>query len=150
MPSSNHRSELEVDLNETGELLARIQVHDNRQIGAVTIEEWQHDLAKVAYADALQVVRDHRAKSTEYLTANHILVGVRKLRAALMEGADRVQPPSDLPDDPKAYIEWLRSTRAAVASGQLTPPPAERFDEIPANVRARLSGVGRRIPGRDG
>lgn len=141
-----------MDITETGMLLARIQVHDNRQIGGVTIEEWQHDLAGVDYADALQVVRAHRAKSTEYLTANHILVGVTRLRNERAQGADRIDPPpvEELdPDDWRAFMAWQRRTTAAVAKGELTPPPAEPRREIPPNIRALLPGVGRRVPGRE-
>lgn len=138
-----------MNLLETGELLARIQVHDNRQVGAVTIEEWQHDLSKVAYADALQVVRDHRRSSTEYLTANHILVGVRKMRNKLADGADRILPPpaEELdPDDTAAYNAWLRGTLKAVVDRKLTPPPEERPRPLSAEMRAAATGVGRPIP----
>jgi hypothetical protein len=133
---------------EAGELLARIQVHDNRQVGEVTIEEWQHDLASIDYGDALAAVREHRRASTEYLTANHVIQGVKRIREKRLEGfdADMVDYPGD-PDDIPGYLAWRRRTVALVASGG-QPPPADRAQLVTRPMPA-LGGVLKRPPSRD-
>lgn len=110
-----------MDHAQTGELLARIQVHDNRQIGLVTIEEWQHELKDTSYADALEAVREHRRTSTEYLTASHVLAGVKRIRDGRLVGIDeyRAAFPGD-PDDARAELAWWRGAIKSVADG--TPP----------------------------
>jgi hypothetical protein len=108
-----------MDVAQTGLLLARIQVHDNRQIGAVTIEEWHHDLQGLAYVDALDAVREHRRTSTEYLTANHVIAGVRRIRDRRLDGIDvyRCAFPGD-PDDWRAELAWWNTCRGRVADGE--------------------------------
>lgn len=65
-------------------LLARIQVIDNRQVDALTIEAWTPLLAHVPYLDAVLAVNAHFSESTDYLQPAHIVSRVRaRQRAAL-------------------------------------------------------------------
>ena len=64
-------------------LLARIQVLDNRQVDALTIEAWTPLMATVDYGEAVAAVNRHFTESTEYLKPAHIVQGIRKHRKAL-------------------------------------------------------------------
>lgn len=60
-------------------LLARIQVIDNRQVDALTIEAWTPLMAKVDYLDAVRAVNAHFKESTAYLQPAHITAGVARI-----------------------------------------------------------------------
>jgi hypothetical protein len=67
-------------------LLTRIQVLDNRQVDALTIQAWTPLMANVSYADAVAAVNDHYSTTTDYLQPAHITQGVaRRKRLALPE-----------------------------------------------------------------
>lgn len=62
-------------------LLARIQVIDNRQVDALTIEAWTPLMSRIDYADAVQAVNHHFTNSTDYLQPAHIRAGVARVRS---------------------------------------------------------------------
>ncbi|KAA9133737.1 hypothetical protein [Microbacterium caowuchunii] len=65
-------------------LLARIQVIDNRQVDALTLQAWEPLLAGIAYADAVAAVNAHFRDTTEYLMPAHIVRRVREARRAAL------------------------------------------------------------------
>jgi len=73
-----------MDVKEVTMLLARIQVLDNRQVDALTIEAWTPLMANIDYNDAVAAVNRHFAESTEYLKPAHIVSGVKSYRKALL------------------------------------------------------------------
>lgn len=74
-------------------LLARIQVIDNRQVDALTIEAWTPLLFHVPYPDAVEAVNAHFTESTAYLQPAHIVNRVRaKHRAALPQTMSEEAP----------------------------------------------------------
>lgn len=61
-------------------LLARIQVLDNRQVDALTIEAWTPLMRNLPYLDAVEAVNAHFTESTAYLQPAHIHQRVREAR----------------------------------------------------------------------
>jgi len=108
-----------VNFLETSELLARIQVGDNRKVDDLVIEEWWHLVRDLRLDDAIEAVREHRRVSGEYLTAQHVRAGVRRLRSQRLERTPLPEPPGGM--TPVEYLAWLRTTRQAIADGR---PPA--------------------------
>jgi len=61
-----------MDLRQTGQLLVRASVVDNRRVEEETIHAWHEVLADVDYTDAVDALLEHRRTSTEYLLPAHI------------------------------------------------------------------------------
>lgn len=74
-------------------LLARIQVLDNRQVDALTIEAWGPLMADVPYAAAITAVNDHLRESGAYLLPSHIVAGVRQARRAALPSTMSAERP---------------------------------------------------------
>lgn len=124
-----------MNVMQAGELLARIQVHDNRKVDELTIEEWHHDLADVDFADALAAVRAHRRlPDPVYLSIGHVLAGVKRIRDARTAGVDHCQPPDADPDDVPAYLAALRAGYRRTAAGEVKRP-MPRLDRLTKRPR---------------
>jgi len=122
-----------VNFLETSELLARIQVGDNRKVDDLVIEEWWHLVKDLRLADAVEAVREHRRVSGEYLTAQHVRAGVKRLRSARLDRTPLPEPPGGM--TPVEYRDWLRETRTAIADGrppQLVPELVSPPRDLPA------------------
>lgn len=68
-------------------LLTRIQVLDNRQVDALTIEAWEPLMEAVNYDDAVSAVNEHFRTSEKYLLPAHILEGARDARKRRVQSA---------------------------------------------------------------
>ena len=71
-----------MNIEETNQLLIRIQVIDNRQIGDSTVLAWHELVEDVDLATALEAVRLHFRESTQYLTPAHVRAGIERIRVA--------------------------------------------------------------------
>ncbi|GAA3948138.1 hypothetical protein [Microbacterium soli] len=86
-----------MNIQETNQLLIRIQVIDNRQIGDSTVIAWHELVGDLDYGMAVEAVKLHQRESTAYLTPAHVRAGVeRMLLASLGEREDewgnRIEP----------------------------------------------------------
>ena len=82
---------------EVGELLARIQLVDNRRVDEAVIEEWHRYLAEVDdFAAAMEAVTLHRMESRSWLMPVDILANIERIRLAGVERTDewgnRIEP----------------------------------------------------------
>lgn len=104
-----------MDLGQTGQLLALVQIGDNRRVDRAVIAAW-HDLVHdLPLDDALDAVRQHRRESTDYLLPAHVIAGVRRIRGARLRAAPEPMPDVD-PDDVPAYQARRRQMLAEIAS----------------------------------
>ena len=85
-------------------LLARIQVLDNRQVDALTIQAWQPLMADVRYEDAVRAVNDHFRESTAYLTPAHIIGRIKDARRAELPATMSEEAPVSCPADDHRWL----------------------------------------------
>jgi len=86
-----------MNVQETNQLLIRIQVIDNRQIGDSTVLAWHELVGDLDYRTAIEAVKLHQRESTAYLTPAHVRANVERiLLAGLGEREDeygnRIEP----------------------------------------------------------
>ena len=62
---------------------------DSRSVGVETVEAWWPILADVDVQEAVTVVRNHFATTTDYLMPAHILGGVKRLSGPRRLVSDR-------------------------------------------------------------
>lgn len=60
-------------LDEMKQVLAKIQLGDNRQVDRVTLAEWFDTIGHLDFASTIDAVRVHRQESTDYLQAAHLI-----------------------------------------------------------------------------
>jgi hypothetical protein len=103
---------------ETGQLLARAALIDNRSVDAPTVIAWHEILRDLPYPDCEVALAEHRAESTEWLMPAHIRRRVRESRNQRIQDAGGVPaPPAELIDNPAAYSAALRAAATALADG---------------------------------
>ena len=66
-----------LDIRETGILLAKISLVDNRSASPETIVVWQEILADVEMQDALTALMNHWRTSDQWVKPVHIIEGAR-------------------------------------------------------------------------
>lgn len=71
-----------MNLAETGKLLAKVQLYDNRTVDRATIEAWHEVIGHLDFQVALQALKIHKMTSTDYLQPAHIVMNARKAREA--------------------------------------------------------------------
>jgi hypothetical protein len=69
-----------LDIKETGLLLAKISLIDNREASQQTILAWQEILADTDFQDALQALLQHHRESTEWIRPAHIVQGAKRMK----------------------------------------------------------------------
>lgn len=73
-----------MDIAQTADLLAEVQLIDNRRIEEATLIAWHRLVDDLDYAEAVEAVRLHFRDSTEYLKPAHIRAGVERIRVAAL------------------------------------------------------------------
>lgn len=73
-----------MNLRETAQLLAKVQLVDNRQVDELTVREWHDLLGHIELAHALEAVRMHRRSSSDYLLPAHVARGAALVRERLV------------------------------------------------------------------
>jgi hypothetical protein len=66
-----------LDIRETGILLAKMSLIDNRQASVETIRVWQEILADTKLEDAMEALMRHWRTSDQYIRPVHIVEGAR-------------------------------------------------------------------------
>lgn len=103
-------------MEETGKLLARAQVIDNRRVDEATILAWHDLVGDLDYGMAVEGVRLHFRESTAYLVPAHVRAGVERILLAGL-GARQDEWGNELDVDEPALAAHRRlSARRAVES----------------------------------
>lgn len=64
--------------SECAKVLAKIQLGDNRQVDALTLEEWFDTIGHLGFDDAIAGVRLHRQESSDWLMPFHVIRGAKR------------------------------------------------------------------------
>jgi hypothetical protein len=136
-PCSTHAGTVPHDPQETSQILALCAAYDSRTVGRADILAWHDVIGDVAYADAMQAVKDHYRDHRERITVADIRDRVRAMRLARVENLEDVDLVRDVdPDDPH-WTRILQARRRAVLDGT----PLEQAKAIPARQALRAIGV---------
>ncbi|WP_169165134.1 hypothetical protein [Cellulomonas taurus] len=111
---------MSVDIQQTAQLLALVQIGDNRRVDRATVSAWHDLVCELPIDDALEAVRAHRRETTDYLMPAHVIAGVKRIRGARLAAAPPPLPDVD-PDDVAAYQARRHQMLAQIASGQTNP-----------------------------
>lgn len=105
-----------------------------------TPDAWATLLEDTRYADAELAVREV-AKRQPFVAPSEIIAEVRRIRTKRIDEYGPIDPPAHLdPDNARAFIEWERSAKEAIADGN---PPA-RAGELTQRPMAAIEGTFRR------
>ena len=69
-----------MNLQETAQVLAKIQLGDNRQVDELTVREWHDTIGHLEFVDAIAAVKEHRQISSDYLMPAHIVGGAKRAK----------------------------------------------------------------------
>ena len=106
-----------MNIQQTNQLLIRIQVIDNRQIGDSTVLAWHELVEDLDYATAVEAVKLHQRESTVYLTPAHVRAGVERILLAGL-GARRDEFDNDVEADGPALAAYKRLAQTRKELGQ--------------------------------
>lgn len=95
---------------DTARLLALVQAFDNRKVDELVVAAWQPLLAITDFDDACDAVREHYARTSEWVMPADVLAGVKRIRADRLDRVPLAVPAAD-PDDVPAYLADLRAQR---------------------------------------
>ncbi|MFD4957118.1 hypothetical protein [Microbacterium sp. NPDC058389] len=108
-----------MNIQQTSELLARVQVIDNRRVEEATILAWHELLDDVDLPTAVEAVRLHFRESTAYLTPAHVRQNVDRIRRADDDPTDEWG--NHLPVDEPALAAHARLSAAGVLAIEPLP-----------------------------
>lgn len=122
---------------ETAHLLGVIALSDRRELSDELTKLWHAILANIDINDALAAVLKHRAESTEWLQAAHIVRAVRAERAKRIETANLVYEPND-EETARDFCLRLAAMNRAAADGTIAAGPIRRMLEPVPSAGAPL------------
>ena len=70
---------------ETAEVIAAIQIYDNRKADEATVKAWHKIIGRFSKEDCINAVVEHYTNSTDWLMPAHITGRVKKVRARRIE-----------------------------------------------------------------
>lgn len=113
-----------MDLEQTGKLLAKAALVDNRKVTPEVIVAWAETLHRVPFDQGMWALSRHRATSTDWLQPHHIVAGAREYRKwfeqqktkqkAIAAAPVRVEPP---PPWVREWLDGLKAKDKAVLDG---------------------------------
>ena len=104
---------------ETGKLLARAALVDNRKVDTPTVIAWHQIVGDLPFADCEQAIIAHYGETTDWLMPAHVRTRVKEARHQRIKDAGGVPaPPPELLDDPAAYSAALQAAATALADGR--------------------------------
>ena len=145
-----------MNYTEMARLLAAISAMDTRRIDEATVATWPGVLGDLGFEDALEAMRRHFARSTDWLMPAHIREGARLLREFRKEQHEALALPSRWESDPErdarvqrglaqvaAALSVARAARPRAVEATEKPPPT-RSEEIRAlAIRRAIAERGR-------
>lgn len=122
-----------MDLKETGEVLAKIQAFNNRNVDEAVLRAWHDALNDQQLQDCLRAVTDHFKESNEWIMPSHIIQRVKEYRRSRISKfksdihLNRVDEANT-----KTNEEWQEASRElinAAAGGHITPAQYEDYQD---------------------
>lgn len=104
-----------MNVEQTNQLLMRVQAIDNRPIGDSTLVAWHELVGDLDYGMAVEAVWLHRRESTAYLTPAHVRANVERMLLASL-GAREDEYGNTVEPDQTALAAYRRaaSTRGEI------------------------------------
>jgi hypothetical protein len=122
---------------ETGRLLARAALYDNRKVDTPTVIAWHAILGDLPFGDCEQAVIAHYSDGTDWLMPAHVRRRVLEIRNQRLSTTEIPPPPPELLNDPDGYQSALHAASVAIADGR----DPERAMQAVASARHRELGV---------
>lgn len=98
-----------MNVQETTDLLTRIQVIDNRRVEEATVLAWFELVADLDHGQAVEAAKLHFRESTVYLTPAHIRANVERMQVASL-GAREDEWGNPVEVDEAALSAYRRAT----------------------------------------
>lgn len=95
-----------------------------QQIDEYTPDAWAVLLDDLRAEDCTEAVKN-LARRQPFVAPSEIRSEVTRIRNERVERVKFPEPPSDLPDNPLAYKEWLVSTTRRIANGWVPEEPQQ-------------------------
>lgn len=99
-------------VDECKQVVAKIQLGDNRQVDRLVIMEWFDTIGFLNFEDAIQGVKLHRQESTDYLQPAHII----RLANRVKDARAIANGPVFCPEHDEYPLPCLRCLRDGVTS----------------------------------
>lgn len=122
---------MNMNIVETGMVLAKIQAFDNRNVDDQTTVAWQEVLEPHTVQDALAAVSDYFRSYSAWIMPSHIVERVRAIEEARLRGFKdgcHLNPADEdrlLAGD--GWSEGMRALNRAARTGVLTPAEYEAY-----------------------
>lgn len=98
-----------MNTDEVKQVVAKIQLGDNRQVDALTIREWQDTIGHLGFTETIEAVTMHRKESTAYLMPAHVIANVRRVRESAPRELLPMVNTAPKPENFEAMTESYRS-----------------------------------------
>jgi hypothetical protein len=118
-------------IDELKQVVAKIQLGDNRQVDRLVLEYWWELIGPVHYEDALAAVSMHRReKPGVWLEPGHVIAGAKRAREIRERIARRSQPAIESAQITLDRALFEAETRAAIEAARRSKPnPVGPIDE---------------------
>lgn len=136
-----------MNYTETAEVLAVIQVYDNRRVDETTVKAWHRVLHRLGYHDCLAAVEAHYTDSTDWLMPAHITRRVKSTRRRRLElaGSPVIHPLDEFDENgepaPDREAKQKQLT-ALIANGQVSPAQYEAYKAGRESLRGLARAAG--------
>lgn len=74
-----------MNFDETSQVLAAIQIYDNRRVDDATVKAWHKMIGRFTLADCLAAVEQYFTTNTDWLMPAHIIRNVKAFRSRRIE-----------------------------------------------------------------
>lgn len=123
-----------MNFQETGNLLATIQVYDNRKVDQATIGAWQKLLSEYNSADCLQALEQYYSQNREWIMPSDIINRVKEIQQARLN-AFHTHPLQLREDDEldnernilPGYSQKMRELYRQAKNGNITPQKYQAY-----------------------
>lgn len=121
-----------MNIAQTAEVLAAVQLYDARKIDEATIKAWHRMLADYSLSDCLAAIEEHFKTSTDWMLPAHIIRRVKSVRARRLQlaGSPVLSPADELDADGRQLPDWKQkqdALRSLIANGDVSPAEYQQY-----------------------
>ena len=121
-----------MNYSETAQVLAAMQIYDNRRVDETTVKAWHRVLRRYTLPDCLNAVEAHYTESTDWLMPAHIIRRVKSVRGRRLQlaGSPVITPADEFTPDGDPAPDRDRKQKhltGLIANGQITPAQYDEY-----------------------
>lgn len=121
-----------MNYQQTAEVLAAMQIYDNRRVDETTVKAWHRLLNRFTVLDCLNAVEAHYTESTDWLMPAHVIRRVKSIRSRRLQlaGSPVITPADEFaPDGSPAPDRDQKQKQLTnlIANGQISPAQYEQY-----------------------